>query len=332
MDDTIRAFFEKYSWDKYTSKHLKYYEVSAFDLETSIASDSVVHITDQTLDDNECETLARALQLMVPENLKQLYLSGNKIGDRGVASLVKGALALPNFELLFLAKNADIGDEGMVAIAEGLAKTKIWQLVLTETKIGNAGAKAFAAAIDKDSEAFSSLRWLFLDSTQIGDKGVEALAKALTKGCKSLERLALQNTKLTNRGARARPPHHARPWSRSWSAALPAGLVLLHSGVRFRCARMRVSCVRPRVPTWLSSLTDLLSCSSVLVRLIGERAGLCHLAKAIGEGALPKCEYLYVQNNEFDREGKMMLKAATKPRNIKVHFGWPPPLPGVDYD
>jgi len=259
MDDTIRAFFEKYSWDKYVSKHLKYYEVSAFDLETSIASDSVVHITDQTLDDNECETLARALQLMVPENLKQLYLSGNKIGDRGVASLVKGALALPNFELLFLAKNADIGDEGMVAIAEGLAKTKIWQLVLTETKIGNAGAKAFAAAIDKDSEAFSSLRWLFLDSTQIGDKGVEALAKALTKGCKSLERLALQNTKLTNRG-------------------------------------------------------------------------LCHLAKAIGEGALPKCEYLYVQNNEFDREGKMMLKAATKPRNIKVHFGWPPPLPGVDYD
>ena len=54
--------------------------------------------------------------------------------------------------------------------------------------------------------------------------------------------------------------------------------------------------------------------------------------KAIGAGALPKCEYLYVQNNDFDVDGKQLLRAAAKARgNLKVHFGWPPPLPGVDY-
>ena len=37
-------------------------------------------------------------------------------------------------------------------------------------------------------------------------------------------------------------------------------------------------------------------------------------------------------NNDFDKQGKVALKQATKPRGIKVNFGWPPPLPGVDYD
>jgi hypothetical protein len=39
-----------------------------------------------------------------------------------------------------------------------------------------------------------------------------------------------------------------------------------------------------------------------------------------------------MQNNEFDGTGKQILKKATKPRGIRVHFGWPPPLPGVEYD
>ena len=60
-------------------------------------------------------------------------------------------------------------------------------------------------------------------------------------------------------------------------------------------------------------------------------ASMAALASALNEGALPKCEYLYVQNNDFDVEGKQILRAAAKARDIKVHFGWPPPLPGVDY-
>ena len=61
------------------------------------------------------------------------------------------------------------------------------------------------------------------------------------------------------------------------------------------------------------------------------KSALGHLTSAIERGALAKCQFLYVQKNDFDLEGKQILKAAAKPRGIKVHLGWPPPLPGVDY-
>ncbi len=165
---------------------------------------------------------------------------------------------LPQLEILYLARN-HIGDGGLAAIAESLAHSTMWQLVLTENRVGDAGLKALATAVGKDNSAFSALRWLFLDQNPITDDGVEALCLALGVGLKNIERLALHKCELTN-------------------------------------------------------------------------AGLAHLAKAIDGGALPKCEYLYVQENGFDREGRQILKAAAKPRNIKVHFGWPPPLPGVEYD
>ena len=50
--------------------------------------------------------------------------------------------------------------------------------------------------------------------------------------------------------------------------------------------------------------------------------------KAIASGgALPSCQYVYVQNNAFNAEGKAALKAAADVHGIKVHFGWPPPTP-----
>jgi hypothetical protein len=61
------------------------------------------------------------------------------------------------------------------------------------------------------------------------------------------------------------------------------------------------------------------------------KSALGPLTSAIERGALAKCQFLYVQKNDFDLEGKQILKAAAKPRGIKVHLGWPPPLPGVDY-
>ena len=257
LDDHTKAFLEKYSWETYPSKHLKYLEIPAFDLETSLATDEVLHITDQKVSDADCASLAKALTLMKPINMKQIYLSNNDIGDAGCTEICKAAKDLPNFDLLYIARN-HIGDAGVKAVAEQLCNTKIWQLVLTENTFGNDGAAALAKC-GADPKAFPGLRWLFLDNTNVGDKGVEALAKAMVTGFRSVERLALQNTKLTNKG-------------------------------------------------------------------------LKHLAEALAKGGLPACEYLYVQNNDFDIDGKQLLRAAAKARGgIKVHFGWPPPLPGVDY-
>jgi len=258
MDDSTKAVLEKYSWEEYPSKHNKNFEIGAFDLETSLATDEVMHITDQEVSDADCSAFGNALTLMRPANLKHIYLSNNKIGDAGLTAIAEAAGTLPNFELLYVAKNK-FGDAGVKAIVHHLAKSKLWQLVLTDNKVGDESLAVLADAVKTDSSAFGSLKWLFLDGTEIGDKGVTALAEALTVGLKAVTRLALQDTKLTNRGLKS-------------------------------------------------------------------------LAEAISKGALPKCEYLYVQNNDFDAAGKQMLKAATKPRGIRTHFGWPPPLPGVEYD
>ena len=220
MDDNVKAVLEKYSWEAYPSKHLKYFEIGAFDLETSLASDEVMHITDQKVSDADCTALGKALTLMKPENMKNIYLSNNDIGDEGCIRIAQAASTLPNFELLFIAQNS-IGDAGASACFQQLAPTKIWQLVLTDNKFGDASMKALADAVAKDGSAFSSLKWLFLDGSQVGDKGIADLVKALTGGMKAVTRLALQRTKLTNKGlkqlvrVRIEPSHtHARTHSR----------------------------------------------------------------------------------------------------------------------
>lgn len=258
MDDTVKAVLEKYSWDAYPSKHLKYFEIGAFDLETSLATDDTLHICDQNVSDADCVALGKLLRMMRPENMKSIYMSNNRITDAGCAAMAQGAASLPNIELFYVARN-EISDAGVSSVAQHLAKTKLWQLVLSENKFGDAGVAALAEAVQRDATAFAHLKWLFLDHSEISDKGVAQLATALTKGMKAVTRLALQNCKLTNRG--------------------------------------------------LKSLAD-----------------------AISAGALPACEFLYVQENAIDAEGKKALKAVTKPRGIRVHFGWPQPLPGVDYE
>jgi len=260
FDESVRAFLRKYSWDAHTSKHLKYLEIPAYDLEQGLAVDESCHITDQKVSDAEATCLAKALQLMEPENLKSIHLTNNNIGDEGAMALAAAVASVPHLETLFLAGN-HIGDAGLAAIADRCASTPLSQLVLSENAaLGDEGAIALARAVTSDpSSSFASLQWLYLDSSAISDKGVDALAKALVTGMKRLERLALQNCKLTNKG-------------------------------------------------------------------------LASLAAAIEQGALPRGQFLYVQQNNFDNSGKALLKAAARPRHIKVQFGWPPPRPGVDYD
>ena len=260
FDPAVKAFFQKFSWETYMSKHLKYLEIPAYDLESSLAIDQVCHITEQKVSDHDAKCLATALTMMKPENLKQIFLTANDIHDAGCIALAGALPHCPSFELLYLARNY-IGNAGLASIAERCSETNMWQLVLTENEaVGDDGVIALADAVTKaPGAAFTKLRWLFLDSTSVGDRGTEALAKAMIVGLPSIERLALQNCKLTNKS-------------------------------------------------------------------------LFALGDAIQKGALKKCQYLYVQNNEFDHEGKAALKAAAKPRGIKVHYGWPPPLPGVDYD
>ena len=65
-----------------------------------------------------------------------------------------------------------------------------------------AGAIAFSAAL-ADPEKFERLEWLFLNGSNIADKGAAALGKALLTGVKELNRLALQECKIGDEGAKA---------------------------------------------------------------------------------------------------------------------------------
>jgi hypothetical protein len=257
LDADVERVLAKFSWETYSSRYLKLLQVPSFDLKSSLATDEVLHIADQKVDDADCAALSAAIRLISSGNMKQIYLSNNDIGDAGCTDISRAAAKLPNFEVLYLARN-HISDAGVRDIAHALAGTDIWQLVLTENQFGDAGAIAIAEKVASDPSAFARLRWLFLDSSRIGDEGIDALSKAMVVGLHGIERLALQNCQFTN-------------------------------------------------------------------------AGLASLADAIEHGALPHCEFLYVQNNAFDAHGKNRLRAAAEPRCIKVHFGGPPPLPGVDY-
>lgn len=259
LDDECKAFFKKFSWETYPSKHLKYFEIGAFDLETCTASDPVCHITDQKVSDKDCVALAKCLTVMKPSMLRQIYLSKNDIGDEGMVALAAAIKLLGSIEILFMARN-HVGGPGMTAIAQNCGKVGMWQLVMTENAVDDAGVIALADVVSKDPTQFEEMRWLFLDENEgITEKGIVALAKTFVTGFRNIERLALQMCKIGNKG-------------------------------------------------------------------------LAALAEAINRGGLPRCEYLYIQRNTFDHEGKALLKAAAKPKGIKVHYGWPPPIPGVDYD
>ena len=119
------------------------------------------------------------------------------------------------------------------------------------------------------------------------------LASALTKGMRSVTRLALQNCKLTNMGLKS----------------LVRAILYRHPRRHRTISMGPRSFCRPRVVSRVSLQ-----------------------AEATAAGALPVCEFLYLQENDFDSVGKKLLKAVTKPKGIRVHFGGRPPLAGVDYD
>ena len=117
MDDTVKAVLEKYSWDAYPSKHLKYFEIGAFDLETSLATDDTLHICDQNVSDADCVALGKLLRMMRPENMKSIYMSNNRITDAGLQEVCAVLLRFNTVRALYLEHN-NITDDGVKALLE----------------------------------------------------------------------------------------------------------------------------------------------------------------------------------------------------------------------
>jgi len=197
-DEDCMSFFEKFSYDTFPSKHLKYLEIPAWDCRESLEEEPVLHMSDRDVTDDDAVALGRAMSIIKPEQLTRLYMTRNKLTDKGCAALAQGCADCPNFEMFYMQLN-QIGDMGLIAIASSMKFSTMYQLVLTENCVTDLGVKELAKSI-ADGVSFLHLKHLYIDTMEgITDEGCAALAKVL-HCLPELEILALQKCKIGNKG------------------------------------------------------------------------------------------------------------------------------------
>lgn len=201
MDDAIKSYFAKFTTESEPSEHFPLMELPAYDCQAKLESAEVFYQSEKGYTDEDGVQLGRAIQLIKPSTLRQIYLSKNMIGDAAAISIAKGIKLLDRMDTLHLSDN-QIGDAGVSALADASKSLGLTTIVLTNNPFGDEGAIAFGAAL-ADPEKFERLEWLFLNGSNIADKGAAAIGKALLTGVKELNRLALQECKIGDEGAKA---------------------------------------------------------------------------------------------------------------------------------
>lgn len=102
-----------------------------------------------------------------------LVLSGNSIGDEGLAGLHRWE-HLTQIETLYLSR-CEISAEGLEALLDGLVLPRLDKLCLTENyDLGDAGATVIAAR----AASLPKLRHIEVKGTGIGEGGIRALTEA----------------------------------------------------------------------------------------------------------------------------------------------------------
>jgi Ran GTPase-activating protein (RanGAP) involved in mRNA processing and transport len=102
-----------------------------------------------------------------------LVLSGNPIGDEGLAGLRQWE-HLAQIETLYLSR-CELSAEGLSALLDGLVLPRLDKLCLTDNDdLGDAGAAAIAAS----ATGLPKLRHIEVMNTGIGEAGIQALTGA----------------------------------------------------------------------------------------------------------------------------------------------------------
>lgn len=148
----------------------------------------------RSLDDSDCNAIAYLIAVGALQNLKELGLAGNQIGDVGLTafSAALGSGALANLEELDLDGN-QIGDLGVSALASACANgamANLEELELTFNQIGDPGMTSLSDALAVG--ALPQLEFLEIGFNRIGDDGLISLLKALPEGARRWGRLNLQ--------------------------------------------------------------------------------------------------------------------------------------------
>ncbi|XP_077080955.1 protein NLRC3-like isoform X4 [Siphateles boraxobius] len=159
-----------------------------------------VQLRDCGVTDEGCVVLASALRSN-PSHLRELNLTENKLGNRGV-KLLSDALKDPHCKLEILGlRYCGVTYEGCVALASALRSnpSHLRELNLTWNKLGNRGVKLLSDGL-KDPHC--KLEILRLRYCGVTDEGCVALASALRSNPSHLRELDLTENKLGNRGVK----------------------------------------------------------------------------------------------------------------------------------
>ncbi|XP_073701456.1 NACHT, LRR and PYD domains-containing protein 3-like [Garra rufa] len=148
----------------------------------------------------DCVSLASALTLN-PSQLRELNMSGSKIGDSGVM-LLFAVLEDPEDVLWqFWLSDCGITDEGCVTLALVLRSnlSHLRHLNLSRNKIGDLGVECLCAGLE---DPHCKLEELWLSYCGVTDEGCAALASALRSNPSHLTELSLSGNKLGESGVR----------------------------------------------------------------------------------------------------------------------------------
>lgn len=125
-----------------------------------------------------------------------LVLTGNEIGDDGVANL-RAWKHLPNVDTLYLS-SCEVGEDGLDQLFAGAPLARLEKLTLSNNEIGDEGA----GVIVKCAVRMPALRHLELTNCGLSSSGAKALAKAKLP---ALRRLDLRRNDLDDKLAAADP-------------------------------------------------------------------------------------------------------------------------------
>ncbi|XP_051975749.1 NACHT, LRR and PYD domains-containing protein 12-like [Xyrauchen texanus] len=159
-----------------------------------------IQLRDCAVTDGGCAALASALRSN-PSQLRQLDLSGNKLGDSGVKLLSTG-LENPHckLEMLWL-KDCGVTDEGCAALASALRSNPSYlrKLNLSWNKLGDSGVKLLSAGLENPH---CKLEMLGLVICGVTDEGCADLASALRSNPSHLRELDLYKNKIGDSGVK----------------------------------------------------------------------------------------------------------------------------------
>ncbi|XP_016117109.1 NACHT, LRR and PYD domains-containing protein 3-like [Sinocyclocheilus grahami] len=159
-----------------------------------------VQLRDCGVTDEGCAALASALRSN-PSHLRELDLTGNKLGASGVKRLSDG-LKDPRCKLekLWL-RDCGVTDEGCAALASALRSnpSHLRDLSLSGNKLGASGVKRLSDLL-KDPRC--KLKKLWLRDCGVTEEGCAALASALRSNPSHLRDLSLSRNKLRASGVK----------------------------------------------------------------------------------------------------------------------------------